>query len=491
MGLRPKGILITLHEVGQKMNRATVLDAQISGITHDSRQVQEGDLFVAIPGMGHHGIQFLDQALTNGAVAVASDEHGVALAAQRGVPTLQLESARSDMALAAATVYGHPQRALKVVGVTGTNGKTTVTHIVKSFLQDAGHRVGMIGTLGSFIDDDPIPSTRTTPESTDLYALFAVMLERNVDTVVMEVSSHALELGRVDHVVFDIAVFTNLTQDHLDFHGDMQSYFDAKSKLFAPECCRSAVVCVDDAWGRALAQQVSVPTQTVSLSGDANWVAAGITSGLGQTTFTIEHDEQMRAECSINMLGDFNVANALEALVVCQELGLGFDTLLESAGKIRPVPGRLEVVSVAADCFAVVDYAHTPDAVEKVLRQLLKQSPTRIITVIGCGGDRDALKRSHMGRIASELSDIVIVTDDNPRSEVPSDIRAQVLAGMTETAALEIGDRREAIRKAIALAGPGDIIAVLGKGHESGQEINGVVHPFNDVEVIRQEAAHA
>jgi UDP-N-acetylmuramoyl-L-alanyl-D-glutamate--2,6-diaminopimelate ligase len=491
MGLRPNGISISLQELGQQMQRATALEAQISGITHDSRQVQAGDLFVAIPGMDHHGIQFLDQALANGAVAVASDEHGVALAAERGSPTLLLESARSDMALAAATVYGHPQRALKVVGVTGTNGKTTVTHIVKSFLQDAGHHVGMIGTLGSFIDDDPIPSTRTTPESTDLFALFAVMRQQNVDTVVMEVSSHALELGRVDHVVFDVAVFTNLTQDHLDFHGDMQSYFDAKHKLFTPDRCRSAVVCVDDVWGRALAQQVSVPTQTVSLSGDANWVAASMTSGSGQTTFAIEHDGHVRAECSINMLGDFNVANALEALVVCQELGLDFDALLESAGKIRPVPGRLEVVSVATDCFAVVDYAHTPDAVDKVLSQLRKQSPMRIITVIGCGGDRDALKRSHMGRIAGELSDIVIVTDDNPRSEVPSDIRAQVLAGMTQSAALEIGDRREAIRKSIALAGPGDIIAVLGKGHESGQEINGVVHPFNDVEVIRQEAARA
>lgn len=491
MGLRPKGMSISLQELGRQMERATALDADVSGITHDSRQVQAGDLFVAIPGLNQHGIEFLDQALTNGAVAVASDAQGVEVASGLGLPTLLLEDARSDMALAAAAVYGHPQRQLSIVGVTGTNGKTTVTHIVKSFLQDAGRRVGMIGTLGSYIDDEVIPSTRTTPESTDLFALFAVMLEQNVDTVVMEVSSHALELGRVDHVIFDVAVFTNLTQDHLDFHGDMQSYFDAKYKLFTPERCRSAIVCVDDVWGRTLAAQLAVPTQTVSLSSAANWLVTDSASGAGKTTFTISHNGQAMAQCSINMLGDFNVANAVEAIVVCQELGLDFDALLESAQKIRPVPGRLQVVPVATDHFVVVDYAHTPDAVEKVLTQLRAQSPKRIITVIGCGGDRDALKRPHMGRIAGELSDIVIVTDDNPRSEVPAVIRSEVLAGVAGTAALEIADRREAIREALTLAEPGDIIAVLGKGHESGQEVNGIVHPFNDAEVIREEAARA
>jgi len=492
MGLRPDGISISLQAVGEKAQRSTHLDATISGITHDSRQVQPGDLFVAIPGLDHHGIRFLDQALANGAVAVASDADGIAVAAELGIPTLLLEAPRSDMALVAATVYGHPQRQLSIVGVTGTNGKTTVTHIVRSFLQDAGQQVGMIGTLGSFINEEPVPSSRTTPESTDLFALFAVMAQRNVDTVVMEVSSHALELGRVDHVMFDVAVFTNLTQDHLDFHGDMQSYFAAKQKLFTSDRCRSAVVCVDDVWGQTLADQIDVPTQTVSRSGNhANWAAVGCSSSAGQTTFVIEHDGQPMANCSINMLGDFNVANALEALVVGQELGLDLESLLKSARNIRRVPGRLEMVPISAESFAVVDYAHTPDAVEKVLSELRKQSPKRIITIVGCGGDRDALKRPHMGRIASELSDIVIVTDDNPRSENPQDIRAQVLAGIPNTTALEIADRREAIRSALALAGPGDIVAVLGKGHESGQEVAGVIHPFNDVDVVREEVQRA
>ena len=492
MGLRPDGISISLSDLGKQIQRATSLDALITGVTHDSRQVQSGDLFVAISGLDHHGIKFLDQALANGAVAVASDASGVAVAGELGIPTLLLEDARSDMALVAASIYGHPQKHMRIVGVTGTNGKTTVTHIVKSFLQDAGQKVGMIGTLGSFVDDEPVPSTRTTPESTDLFALLAIMAQRSVDVVVMEVSSHALELGRVDHVMFDVAVFTNLTQDHLDFHGDMQSYFDAKYKLFTPERCASAVVCVDDVWGKQLSEQISVPTQTVSLSDlGATWRAKHVSSGAGQTTFEIEHDGQPRAKCAINLLGDFNVANALEALVVCQELGFELDSLIRSALNIRPVPGRLEIIALAEASFAVVDYAHTPDAVEKVLTQLRKQSPQRIITVIGCGGDRDALKRPHMGRIAGDLSDVVIVTDDNPRLEVPAEIRAAVLAGVTRSTAIEIADRREAIREALKIAGPGDIVAVLGKGHELGQEIQGMVHPFNDVTVIREESQRA
>ena len=489
MGLRPDGISITLQELGQQMQRSTYADAVITGITHDSRQVRAGDLFVAIPGLDHHGISFLEQAIANGAVAVASDAVGVAAAQALGIPTLLLEEPRTDMALAAATVYGRPQDKLCLVGVTGTNGKTTVTHILKSLLQDAGHQVGMIGTLGSFINEQSLPSTRTTPESTDLFGLFAVMAQQGVDTVVMEVSSHALELGRVDHVIFDVAVFTNLTQDHLDFHGDMQSYFDAKHKLFAPDRCRSAVVCVDDAWGKSLADQMHVPTQTVSLHEGADWVATNRKSMAGKTTFEIAHEGRTMAECSINLLGDFNVTNALQSLVVCRELGLDFDLLITSAQEIRPVPGRLELVPFAIDRFAVVDYAHTPDAVEKVLTELRKQSPARIITVIGCGGDRDALKRPLMGRMAGNLSDIVIVTDDNPRSEVPADIRAQVLAGIVDSTSLEIADRRDAIRQALSMAGPGDIVAVLGKGHESGQEVAGVIHPFNDVDVVRQEAS--
>jgi len=251
-------------------------------------------------------------------------------------------------------------------------------------------------------------------------------------------------------------------------------------------------VCIDDVWGKQLAEQISVPTQTVSLADtQSTWLATRISSGAGKTSFEIEYAGHPKAKCSINLLGDFNVANALEALVVCQQLGFELESLLASALHTRPVPGRLEIVALDATSYAVVDYAHTPDAVEKVLTQLRKQSPERIITVIGCGGDRDSLKRPQMGRMAGELSDVVIVTDDNPRSEVPAEIRAAVLAGVIQTTALEIADRREAIREALNIAGPGDIVAVLGKGHEVGQEINGVVHPFNDVTVIREESQRA
>jgi len=474
------------------MQRATNLDALIHGVTHDSQQVQPGDLFVAVPGLDVHGMEFIEQAMLSGAVAVASDEAGVEFARQRDIPTLLLEQPRSDMALASATIYGHPQRKLTLIGVTGTNGKTTVTHIMKSLLQDSGRSVGMIGTLGSFANDESLPSKRTTPESPDLFALFAMMVQRNIDTVVMEVSSHALELGRVDHVIFDVAIFTNLTQDHLDFHSDMQSYFAAKSKLFTPERCRSAVICVDDAWGQTLAEQVNIPKQTVSIAGNAaDWSVRDIESEVGKSSFTLTHAGEGVMSCEINLLGDFNVCNSVEAVVACSEIGLSTESLWQDARHIRPVPGRLERVPTDAPYLALVDYAHTPDAVEKVLTELRKQSPRRIITVLGCGGDRDSAKRPHMGRMASELSDLVVVTDDNPRSEVPEEIRSAVMGGITLGNAMEIADRREAIRHALSLAGPGDIVAVLGKGHELGQEIGGVIYPFSDAVVIREEASRA
>ena len=492
MNLRPDDCSISLVDLGLDMQRTTSLDALIHGVIHDSQQVQPGDLFVAVPGLDVHGMAFIDQAILSGAVAVASDQAGVEFAQQRGVPTLLLEQPRSDMALAAATIYGHPQRKLTLIGVTGTNGKTTVTHIMKSLLQDSGRSVGMIGTLGSFANDESLPSKRTTPESPDLFALFAMMVQRNVDTVVMEVSSHALELGRVDHVMFDVAVFTNLTQDHLDFHSDMQSYFAAKSKLFTPERCRTAVVCVDDAWGRTLAEHASVPMQTVSIAGNsADWSVENISSEVGKSSFTLTPAQGAAMNCEINLLGDFNVCNSVEAVIACSEIGLSFESLWQDARHIRPVPGRLERVAIDTPYLALVDYAHTPDAVEKVLTELRKQSPRRIITVLGCGGDRDSAKRPHMGRIASELSDLVVVTDDNPRSEVAADIRTAVLAEITLGNAVEIGDRRKAIRHALSLAGPNDIVAVLGKGHELGQEIDGVVYPFSDALVIREEASRA
>jgi len=492
MILRPEGCSISLVDLGRDMQRATNLDALIQGVTHDSQQVQPGDLFVAVPGLDVHGMTFIEQAMSSGAVAVASDEAGVEFAQQRGIPTLLLEQPRSDMALAAATIYDHPQRKLTLIGVTGTNGKTTVTHIMKSLLQDSGRSVGMIGTLGSFANDESLPSKRTTPESPDLFALFAMMVQRNIDTVVMEVSSHALELGRVDHVLFDVAIFTNLTQDHLDFHSDMQSYFAAKAKLFTPERCRSAVICVDDVWGRTLAEQADVPIQTVSIAGNpADWSVVDISSEVGKSSFTLTHTPDDSMNCEINLLGDFNVCNSVEAVVACSEIGLNIESLWQDARHIRPVPGRLERVPIDAPYLALVDYAHTPDAVEKVLTELRKQSPRRIITVLGCGGDRDSAKRPHMGRMASELSDLVVVTDDNPRSEVPAEIRTAVLAGITLGNAMEIADRREAIRHALSLAGAGDIVAVLGKGHELGQEIDGVVYPFSDAVVIREEANRA
>lgn len=505
LGQRPQGISNSLIDLGIEIDCLVHGEVTVTGISHDSSNIQPGDIFVAVPGMQKHGIDYLAQAIDRGAVAVASDERGVEIAAALQIPTITLKNVRSDMAALASAVYDHPERLLQLVGVTGTNGKTTTTHIMRSLLMGSGRSVGLIGTLGSFVNDHSIPSLRTTPESTDLYGLLAVMVQQGVDTVVMEVSSHALVLERVSGLLFDVAIFTNLTQDHLDFHGDMESYFAAKASLFTQSRCRHAVVCVDDAWGRTLANSISVPLETFSIQGHvADWSTGAIHTTQTTSHFTLTSNSvdvsttsEKSLDCEINMIGNYNVANAVAAYLGCLQLGCPPTVVREQLVSLPPVPGRLQTVKIAPDVVAVVDYAHTPDAVEKVLRELRSQLQGRIITVLGCGGDRDPLKRPVMGNVAASLSDTLIVTDDNPRSENPAAIRAQILAGIEADVSvesghvMEIGDRTLAIRKAIRLATPGDVIAVLGKGHEQGQEIDGVVHPFHDVTVILQEASNA
>lgn len=455
----------------------------VTGITLDSRDVRPGDLFAALPGEHTHGRRFIEQARRLGAVAVVTDQVGSEDAGD--LPVLIGADPRADLGAISAAVYGHPGRDLTLVGVTGTNGKTTVTHLVSAGLRAAGNRVGMIGTAGVSIHDELLPAVRTTPEAPDTHALLALMRERGVSDVVMEVSSHALVLGRVDGLTFDLAAFTNLSPDHLDFHGDMESYFAAKAMLFTPRRSRRAVVGVDDEWGRRLAESLSIPVTTVALDRD------------GDVTVVERHpDEHGRQRITLNaegtthsfdlaLPGDFNAQNASIAWAMLHILGVTDRVIGIGLSQAR-VSGRMEIVDVGQPFAIIVDYAHSPDAVDRVLRSI--HADGRRIVVLGCGGDRDRAKRPLMGRIAADGADVLIVTDDNPRSEDPQSIRAQMLEGIDprrRDCVLEIADRRAAIATALQQARPGDVVLILGKGHETGQEIAGITHPFDDRDVAR------
>jgi|688.fasta_scaffold48186_2 UDP-N-acetylmuramoyl-L-alanyl-D-glutamate--2,6-diaminopimelate ligase len=489
---RPKTNGSALSQLAHLVSGSHSGEATVFGITHDSRSVRAGDLYVALLGSNNHGINFVDEAISNGAVAVASDAHGVSIAEQKGLPVIELSNARKDMAKLAAEVYGNPEKKLVLTGVTGTNGKTTTTHILRSIFLDAEKHVGVIGTLGTYLGEEHLPGARTTPESTDLFATLAVMAERGITHVFMEVSSHALALNRVSGIKFDVTIFTNLTQDHLDFHGSMDDYFAAKALLFTPEFSKQAIICTDDDWGKKLAAQCQTPKITVG--SDGSWQTSPAKSSTsGMTTQLIEIQNSDSISLSVNMLGSYNATNAACALAASQILGLPIAASLESLKRVRAIPGRMEQVSIVSPATAIVDYAHTPDAVATVLTVIRDANPQKIITVIGCGGDRDASKRPLMGKIAAQLSDVVIITDDNPRSEDPAEIRGAMIAGTTDCAAqiIEIADRRQAISKALSLSSASDVVAILGKGHESGQEISGKVFPFDDRVVVREESENA
>ncbi|WP_239545629.1 UDP-N-acetylmuramoyl-L-alanyl-D-glutamate--2,6-diaminopimelate ligase [Nocardioides nitrophenolicus] len=462
--------------------------AELSGVTLDSRRVRPGDLYAALPGSRAHGAAFAEQAAAAGAVALLTDAEGAALAAPTGLPALVVDDPRRVLGAVAALVYGQPAARLRTIGVTGTQGKTTVTRLLDGGLLAAGVRSAVIGTVGTRIAGEEVKTALTTPEAPDLHGLFARMGELDVTACAMEVSSHALVMGRVDGVVFDVAVFTNLGRDHLDFHADLEDYFAAKALLFTPEHARLGLVCVDDEHGRLLVTRASVPVRTYAVRGDADWTVSGIDQRPDGSTFTVHGPGGVRVRAAVPLAGEFNVANALAAIAAAAEAGFDPQQVADGIGGAGGVPGRLERIETGRDLTVVVDYAHKPDAVDAVLRTLRPVTRGRLVIVIGAGGDRDRGKRPVMGAIAAELADLVVVTDDNPRTEDPAAIRAEVLAGARGGPAevLEIGDRREAIATALRTAGPGDVVLVAGKGHEAGQEVAGVVHPFDDREVVRE-----
>lgn len=461
-----------------------------TGVSLSSARILPGDVYAALPGSRVHGIEFVDEAVAAGAVAVLTDPDGAAHAPD--VPLMVVDQPRRVLGRFAAHVYGDPATSLRMIGVTGTQGKTTTTRLAEGGLQRAGIRAAVIGTVGTRVAGTDLKTSLTTPEAPDLHGLFAMMRERRVAACAMEVSSHALVMGRVDGVVFDVAVFTNLGRDHLDFHDGVEDYYAAKASLFTPERARRGLVNVDDEHGRRLAAEATIPVRTFSLEGrDADWQAVEVVASATGSQFVVIGPDGRAVEAGVPLPGVFNVANALAGIAACAEAG--FDPARVAAGVAagEGVPGRLERVDAGQDFVVVVDYAHKPDAVEAALGTLRPLTEGRLIVVIGAGGDRDPGKRPIMGEIAARLADVLVVTDDNPRSEDPGAIRAAILAGVTGAGGevIEVGDRRLAIREALSRAAPGDIVLVAGKGHETGQVIGDRVLPFDDALVARECAA--
>jgi UDP-N-acetylmuramoyl-L-alanyl-D-glutamate--2,6-diaminopimelate ligase len=456
----------------------------VTGVTASSSTVQAGDLYVGVPGARTHGARYAAAASEAGAVAVLTDVEGAGLSAGSGLPVIVVAEPRRVLGAVSALVYGNPAEAFALIGVTGTQGKTTTTQLIRAAVEHGGRRAAVIGTMGTWIAGQPVGSSLTTPEAPDLHALFAVMREQSIDVCAMEVSSHALVMGRVDGVVFDLGVFLNLGRDHLDFHADIDDYFAAKAQLFTAERSRRALVNIDDAYGARLAASPAVPTQTFTVSGrDADWcgVADADGSGPGGTSYRLTGPAGS-VSGRIGMPGAFNVVNAVAAVSAASIAGIDLGSAAAGVATLDAVAGRMERVPTGHDLTVIVDYAHKPDAIEAALNALRPVTDGRLVIVFGAGGDRDRGKRPMMGEIAARLADVVIVTDDNPRSEDPAAIRAEIIAGASggSAALAEIGDRGEAIRHAVATAQAGDTILVAGKGHEAGQEVGGEVLPFDD-----------
>jgi UDP-N-acetylmuramoyl-L-alanyl-D-glutamate--2,6-diaminopimelate ligase len=462
-------------------------DVEITGLAFDDRAVEPGTLFFCVPGFTRDGHDFAPDAVARGAAALV-----VARPLGLGVPEVLVDDVRAAMARAAARFHGDPTAALPVVGVTGTSGKTTTTWLVRALLEAAGRPCGLLGTVTSVVAGRAAPLARTTPEAIELQATFRAMLDGGDRACAMEVSSHALDLHRVDGTRFAVAAFTNLSQDHLDFHPDMEAYFAAKRRLFEDFDLDAAVVCTDDAWGRRLAAE-QPGAVTVGLDGQAAWRAQDVRPGLEATAFRVVSPSG-EAEVSLPLRGRFNAANALVALACGDALGLELDAMAAALAAAPPVPGRVQPVDEGQPFAVLIDYSHKPAALENVLATARDMASGRVIVAFGAGGDRDRGKRPQMGEIAARLADVVLVTSDNPRSEEPEAIIDEIMAGVPPGAVgvERIADRRAAIERAVALAGRGDVVIVAGKGHERGQEFaGGRKEPFDDVAVAREALLRA
>ncbi|MFZ1978054.1 MAG: UDP-N-acetylmuramoyl-L-alanyl-D-glutamate--2,6-diaminopimelate ligase [Bacteroidota bacterium] len=473
---------------------AVTQDISLAGLQYDSRKVQRNDCFVAIKGASSDGHRYLQAAIANGAKAVVvEDDQAIPdpLCMHAGVIKIVVPDGRKALAQMAANYYGHPSRNMKVAGVTGTNGKTTTTHLLKSILESSGEKTGLIGTIEYCIGENVVPATHTTPESLELQRFFAAMEEEGCTAVSMEVSSHALDQSRVSGIDFDAAVFSNLTQDHLDYHGTMEKYFAAKKIFFdmlKPDAC--AVFNADDPYGLRIVESSSARKISYSIKQEADVRAEKVDLSMNGTSLEIFYGSG-KFTVTTPLIGRFNAYNVLSAVAAAFGLGISGEKIKEGISRVTNVRGRFERIVSPKGWTAIVDYAHTPDALENCLKTihdvLPKKERGNIITVFGAGGDRDKTKRPLMGEVAGRLSDLVIVTSDNPRTENPETIVDEVLGGITQHASvLREVDRALAIERALFAAKEGDVVLVAGKGHEDYQIIGKEKRHFSDREVIEQ-----
>ena len=454
-------------------------ETEIRGISYDSRKTEEGDLFVAIRGFETDGHRFIPRAIEKRAAVILCETPP-----EQDVPYVQVTDSRLALAQCSAAFYGDPASRMRMIGITGTSGKTTVSTLLKHVLEEScGAKVGLIGTAGIQIGQEEIPSEFTTPESLELHRLFRRMADEDCTHVVMEVSSHALELRRVAGIEFDTAVFTNLSQDHLDFHGTMERYAEAKKRIFSQ--CRAAWVNADDPWTPFMTEGVPCPVQRFGTAESTELRAENIRLHPDRVCFETVYEEN-RVETELHIPGAFSVSNALAVTAAALSEGIPLEESTRALRTAHGVKGRLESVPTDGGYHILIDYSHKPDALEKVLRSLRESTPGKLICLFGCGGDRDRLKRPLMGKIAAELSDLVIVTSDNPRTEDPDAIIDEIIPGLADTSTpwLRICDRVEAIHRAIDLAEDGDVILLAGKGHETYQIVGHTKHHMDEREIV-------
>ncbi len=463
----------------------------VNGIAFDSRAVKPGYIFVAIKGEKTDGHLYIEDALNRGAILIIAERE---ISFREGIrPVIYVKNSRDALARLATNFYGQPSEKLFLIGVTGTNGKTTTTYLLKSILDVAGFKTGLVGTINYIIGDEVIESSHTTPESVDLQALLRKMVDASISHAVMEVSSHALQLRRVEYTLFRRAVFTNLTRDHLDFHKNMSMYFRAKKRLFsdllAPD--GTGIINIDDDYGKKLTASINNVITYGIMSGDCR--ALNIENSIKGLVFDISYRD-IRFRVRSSLVGIINVYNILGAALTALSMEIPPDVIQEGIRGLKSVKGRFQIIDEGQDFLCIVDYAHTDDALKRLIltaREILQASNERedgprIITLFGCGGDRDRSKRPLMGEIATKLSDYVIITSDNPRSENPLKIIDDILSGVTGDNYTVIPDRKDAIKYAVDMARSGDIVIVAGKGHEEYQEINGKRYPFSDEEYLRR-----
>lgn len=456
-------------------------DIEIEGIAYNSRNVQKGYVFVCITGFKTDGHKYAPDAVDKGASAIIVEKD---IDLPEGVTVIRVKDTRKALALMSAAYFGYPSRKLRLIGVTGTNGKTTSTYLIKSILDRAGYKTGLIGTISNIIGKKVIDSKNTTPESYDLQNMFYEMAQENIDYCVMEVSSHSLALERVAGCQFDVGIFTNLTRDHLDFHKTFENYLNAKLKLFSQSGI--AAVNIDDQYGDRVLNSIHIPAVTYSEKKDSDIRAEDLKITSRYSSFTLKYKDK-KMEIKLPLPGRFNVYNALSAASACICEGIPLNIIKEGLESVRGVPGRSEVIDSGRGFTIIIDYAHTPDGLQNILNTIHEYAKSRIITLFGCGGDRDKTKRPIMGEIAGKLSDICIVTSDNPRTEDPESIIKDILPGVEKSGVdfKVITNRKEAIKAALSIAGKDDIVLIAGKGHETYQVLKqGKIH-FDEREIVR------